>query len=195
MSTITIGTHNEFSSFNNVFIRQNFGVYEFPSIDAFLNGDNADEFYRSYSLVDDVTGDESAAAATFNTLQVGIYVQDEWTPSDKLTVTAGVRLDVPFILDDPNIHSSFNTTTLPAISAAYDVEGTRGGETPEGQLMVSPRIGLQYAASEKTNIRGGLGIFTSRIPFVWPGAMFNNNGLSIGHSGSAFRSRPSKATN
>jgi hypothetical protein len=29
-------------------------------------------------------------------------------------------------------------------------------------------------------IRGGLGIFTSRIPFVWPGAMFNNNGLTQG---------------
>jgi hypothetical protein len=25
-----------------------------------------------------------------------------------------------------------------------------------------------------------LGIFTSRIPFVWPGAIFNNNGLTVG---------------
>ncbi len=31
-----------------------------------------------------------------------------------------------------------------------------------------------------TVLRGGLGIFTSRIPFVWPGAMFNNNGLTVG---------------
>lgn len=178
--TITIGTHNEFSRFNNVFVRQNFGVYEFPSIDAFLGGANADEFYRSYSLVDDVTGDETAAAATFNALQLGLYVQDEWLPSDKLTITAGIRLDVPFLLDDPAIDPSFNTTTLPAISAAYDVEGAQGGAMPEGQLMVSPRVGLQYAASDKTNLRGGLGIFTSRIPFVWPGGAFNNNGLTVG---------------
>ncbi|WP_026211617.1 TonB-dependent receptor [Lewinella cohaerens] len=178
--TITIGTHNEFSSFNNVFVRQNFGVYEFSSIDAFLNGDNADEFYRSYSLVDDVTGDETSAAASFNALQLGVYIQDEWTPNDKLTLTAGIRLDVPILLDDPNIASDFNTTTLPAISAAYDIEGAEGGAMPEGQLMVSPRIGLQYVASDKTNLRGGIGIFTSRIPFVWPGGAYNNNGLTVG---------------
>ena len=29
-------------------------------------------------------------------------------------------------------------------------------------------------------LRGGAGIFTSRIPFVWPGAMFTNNGLTAG---------------
>ena len=34
--------------------------------------------------------------------------------------------------------------------------------------------------SRRSVLRGGIGIYTSRIPFVWPGAMFNNNGLTIG---------------
>lgn len=178
--TITIGTHNEFSSFRNLFIRQNYGVYEFSSIDAFLSGANADEFFRSYSLVDDVTGDDSEAAASFNALQLGLYIQDEWNASDKLTVTAGVRLDVPILLDDPSIHPSFNTTTLPVIADAYNLEGAIGGAMPEGQLMVSPRAGFQYTGSETTTLRGGLGIFTSRIPFVWPGGAFINNGVTVG---------------
>ena len=29
-------------------------------------------------------------------------------------------------------------------------------------------------------LRGGVGIFTSRIPLVWPGAAYNNNGLNLG---------------
>lgn len=178
--TLTFGTHNEFTSFNNLFIRENYGVYEFGSVDDFLNGENADRFFRSYSLVDDITGDESTAAANFSAMQLGFYVQDEWLVSNQLTVTAGVRLDIPVILDDPTISSNFNSTTLNTISAAYDLKGATGGTMPEGQLMISPRMGFQYNASQQTAIRGGLGIFTSRIPFVWPGGAFINNGLTVG---------------
>ena len=48
--------------------------------------------------------------------------------------------------------------------------------------MFSPRLGFSYALceSKEQRIRGGLGVFTSRIPFVWPAGMFNNNGLTIG---------------
>ena len=53
---------------------------------------------------------------------------------------------------------------------------------PEGQLMWSPRVGFNYDLSGNNSsvIRGGLGLFTSRIPFVWPGGAFINNGLTIG---------------
>src|SRR5690606_23195669 len=49
-------------------------------------------------------------------------------------------------------------------------------------IMFSPRLGFSYDLSKETQlvVRGGLGVFTSRIPFVWPGAMFNNNGLTQG---------------
>jgi len=29
-------------------------------------------------------------------------------------------------------------------------------------------------------VRGGIGIFTSRIPFVWPGGSYTNNGITTG---------------
>jgi hypothetical protein len=178
--TLTFGTHNEFSNFNNLFIRENYGSYRFASVDAFLDGEASTRFQRSYSLVDDLSGDASAAAATFNTMQLGFYVQDEWLVNDQLTLTGGVRLDIPVILDDPGIDPSFNTTTINTISQFYDLEGAQGGAMPEGQLMISPRLGFQYTASQQTAIRGGLGIFTSRIPFVWPGGGFVNNGVTIG---------------
>lgn len=177
--TLTIGTHNEIISFYNLFIRQNFGAYRFSSVQDFYDG-NAFNYDRSYSLVDELTGDGSAAAAEFGAAQFGIYIQDEWTVNNKFTLTGGLRLDMPILNDDPNIDPSFNTTTLPLLEAAYDLEGTVGGSAPSGQLMFSPRIGANYELSDKTTIRGGVGVFTSRVPFVWPGGMYTNNGITIG---------------
>ncbi len=179
--TLTFGTHNEFSSFYNLFIRQNYGSYDFDSLADFLNGAPATEYDRSFSGVDDKTGDGSAAAADFKSLQIGLYAQDEWAVNDQLTLTYGLRIDLPSLLDDPSSIDQFDTT-LAKVSQHYDIEGAQAGKAPEGQIMWSPRLGFNYdlAGDGKTILRGGLGIFTSRIPFVWPGGMFTNNGITVG---------------
>lgn len=181
--TFTFGTHNEFYSFNNVFIGQNYGTYRFASISDFINGVNAIEYDRSYSLIDEASGDATKAAADFNAMQLGVYVQDEWAISSRFTLSGGIRLDVPIISSDPKIDTHFNNVTLPVLRAAYPIANdVEAGQSPEGQLMLSPRLGFEYdvTGDRKTILRGGAGIFTSRVPFVWPGAIFTNNGLTIG---------------
>ena len=180
---ITVGTHNEFYSIYNLFIRQNFGVYFFDGLDDFLNDEPAYRYTRNYSLVDDITGGGSAAAADFSAIQLGLYVQDEWSVSRQFTLTAGLRIDLPIITSDPEEDTYFNQTALPQMQAAYDIaEGAKAGKAPDGQIMLSPRLGFSYdiTGNGLNTLRGGAGIFTSRIPFVWPGAMFNNNGLTQG---------------
>ncbi|NND34477.1 MAG: TonB-dependent receptor, partial [Saprospiraceae bacterium] len=119
--TITLGTHNEFYDIYNLFIAQNYGSYDFASVDAFLNNETPTDYDRSYSLVDNLTGDGSAAAADFKAMQLGFYGQDEWAVNNKLTLTAGLRLDIPIITTDPDIDPSFNSQTIPLVSAHYEV--------------------------------------------------------------------------
>jgi outer membrane receptor for ferrienterochelin and colicin len=180
---LTFGTHNEYGTFYNAFIGNAFGTYTFGDLNSFLNEQLATDYERSYSLVDDVSGDGTKAAADFKTLQLGLYAQDEITVNQKLKVSVGLRIDIPMFLDKPQEDTYFNNTVIPKIQAeGYDLKGARVGEVPKPQLMLSPRIGFNYdvTGEQTTQIRGGVGIFTSRIPYVWPGASFNNNGVLVG---------------
>lgn len=174
--TLTFGTHNEFYSIFNLFLRQNFGSYEFDSIDDFVNNERPSAYFRTYAI-------EGTGAADFNAMQLGLYAQDEWSVNTDFTLTFGLRLDVPFITSDPARDSYLENTALPAMQQRYDVANdAKVGEAPQGQMMLSPRFGFNYIFRDNLNmvVRGGAGVFTSRIPFVWPGAMFTNNGLTAG---------------
>ncbi|MDF1548226.1 MAG: TonB-dependent receptor [Bacteroidales bacterium] len=181
--TITLGTNNEFSHSYNLFIRQNFGKYYYNSLADFMNDASASRYDRYYSLVDNITGDGSKAASEFNMMQLGIYAQDEFEVNSKLKVTYGIRFDLPIFPTKPEEDVSFNTNTIPLLEAAgKDLMGARAGEMPKSQIMFSPRFGFNYDINgDKTfQVRGGIGIFTSRIPLVWPGGAYNNNGLTVG---------------
>lgn len=180
---ITIGTHNEFYKMENLFIAFNFGEYQYDSLDDFINDRGPGFFQRSYSLRDNISGDDSQAIASFGGAQVGAYVQDEIQVDDRLRVTIGLRADVPIFGDTPE-NRAFNSETIPLIEdAGYDLRGARTGQFIKPQLMLSPRLGFNYDLSgdQKTILRGGIGIFTSRVPLVWPGGAYNNFGLNVGY--------------
>lgn len=181
--TITIGTHNEYYDMYNLFIRQNFGSYQFNSISDFLNDAPGYQFDRTFSAVDNVTGDGSQAAAVFSALQLGFYAQDEIQVNDQLKVTAGLRVDIPMFLDDPKENKDFNDNVIPILEEhGWDTEGAKTGQMPDVAIMFNPRVGFNYdVKGDKTlQIRGGAGLFTSRIPYVWPGASFQNNAVMTG---------------
>ena len=183
--TFTFGTHNEFYSVYNLFVRQNYGSYEYDSLSQFLNDLPATQFDRSYSLVDDITGDGSAAGTEFSAMQLGFYMQDEWQATERLRITGGLRIDIPIFTDDTPENPDFNNNTVPLIEAEYGDDallGARTGAFVDPQVMFAPRLGFNWDATgdKKTQIRGGIGIFNSRIPLVWPGGAYNNNGSLVG---------------
>ncbi|MDK2910731.1 MAG: hypothetical protein PWR20_2299 [Bacteroidales bacterium] len=181
--TFTFGTHNEFYNIYNLFIRQNYGVYTYNSLDEFLNNDTAAQYDRTYSLTDGMTGDGSSAATKFKALQLGFYVQDEYQALNNLKLTFGARVDIPMFLTDPTVNEDFNTNIIPILEQnGWDLMGAKTGQMPKPQLLLSPRIGFNWDVfdNQQTQVRGGIGIFTSRIPYVWPGGVYNNNGMMLG---------------
>jgi len=186
--TITVGTNLELSSTYNLFIRKNFGEYRYNSIADFMTVGTATEvpahqYERGYSLVDDITGDGSAAAADFGMLQVGVYGQDEFQVSQDFKVTFGLRIDMPIFMDDSPVDANFNNNTIPQLEAAgWDMEGAKTGQMPKSSLMFSPRVGFNWDVNgdKSTQLRGGVGVFTSRLPLVWPGGSYTNSGVVIG---------------
>jgi len=181
--TFTFGTHNELYDMYNLFIRQNFGSYQFNSINDFLTDAPAYQYDRTFSAVDNITGDGSQAAAVFKALQLGFYAQDEIQVNEKLKVTAGLRFDIPMFLDTPRENKDFNDNVIPILEEnGWDTEGAKTGQMPDVAIMINPRAGFNYdVKGDKTlQIRGGAGLFTSRIPYVWPGASFQNNAVMTG---------------
>ncbi|MFB6099438.1 MAG: hypothetical protein ABEK84_10070, partial [Salinibacter sp.] len=145
-------------------------------------------YIHQYSLLDDNpqtkkfeqgVDDDTKLRSDFNSTKLGFFVQDKWQPLDRLNLTFGVRADLPKILTDPGAHPSANKEVLPAIrKAGYNLHGATAGKMPDWQVFWAPRFGFNYAFSEERNtqIRGGTGVFTSRLPQLWPGAAYLNNG-------------------
>lgn len=179
--TITIGTNNEFSSANNVFFGRNFGYYRFSNLNDFLTGQPANRFRRGYSLLGGL-GDNSEGAAEFDIFQFGLYVQDIVNVTDNFKFTMGARIDIPYWADGL-ANDDFNTRTVALLEAnGKDLKGARVGQGINANIHFSPRVGFNWdvKGDRSTQVRGGIGVFTSRLPLVWPGGAYNNNGLTAG---------------
>jgi hypothetical protein len=176
-NAFTVGVDYELSKSYNVFIRQNFGSYQFASLSDFLTEKAPIRYDRSFALLDQTTGDNTKSAASFYTGRGSAFINDEIRYTDNLTVNFGIRADYTKFLSTPieDMYFNFNTVKL------YDFNGARSGTIPDPKISISPRVGFTYKMpTENITIRGGLGMFTGRVPLVWPGGVFNNNGQSVG---------------
>ncbi len=167
-NTFTIGTHNEFFKFYNLFLNNYNGRWRFADLNAFY-ANNPKNFDVTYSA--DKTGNPLPAAA-FKASQLGFYVQDEIQVDPKLRITIGLRADLPIINSKPDYN--------------YAVDSTFGGKyntqnIPNKQLLWAPRVGFNYDAEGDRSIvlRGGVGVFTGRAPFVWISNQFVNTGVLL----------------
>jgi hypothetical protein len=163
--TITLGTHNEGFKFRNLFLNNGAGYYTFSSIGNFEAG-RATRVQSSY-----VTANNGES--NFKAAQLGFYAQDEYNPVENLRLTLGMRIDVPVFVDKPGNNEGVATQ----FGSQY-----RTSNTPNGQVLYSPRFGFNWDVKNdgKLQVRGGTGVFSGRVPFVWISNSYTNNGLIQG---------------
>lgn len=159
--TITVGTHNEFFSFENLFVQESYGAYRFTDLESFDAG-----IANQY----DLTFANGDPFARFDVTQLGFYAGDQWRVRDNLTLTYGLRVDAPLFPDEP--------ARNPLVEQVY---GFRTDEVPDGNYLFSPRIGFNWdvAGDGKQQLRGGVGIFAGRTPYVWLSNNYTGTGLEF----------------
>jgi len=110
----------------------------------------------------------------------GAYAQDVWRPRTNLSITAGLRFDVPVFENTAYNNANANALTFRDETGAavqYD-----SGKMPGANILWSPRFGFNYDVSGdlKTQIRGGSGVFTGQPLYVWISNQLGNTGVLQG---------------
>ncbi|MBI4535180.1 MAG: TonB-dependent receptor [Ignavibacteriae bacterium] len=175
--TVTLGAKLNFLSFRNLFIPDGFGQYAYNSIARFLQDlpPNGATGFSAYTHRYSATANP-LQEANWKANQYGFYLQDAWTASSMLSVTAGVRVDIPKYRTRPSYNKAVDDTLFAFTGVHY-----RTDTPPRTTPVVSPRIGFNLALDEERTgqIRGGAGIFSGRFPFVWVSNQFSNTGVDF----------------
>lgn len=162
---ITLGTHDELIQLEGK-DRSTFftgGTWGFESLDALEAGEPF-LFLRSVPG----PGRPEGQRGDLEVRQLGLYLQDQWAALPNLSLTAGVRFDVPFLADPP-VRNAMLADSL-GVSTAL---------TPSGHLLWSPRIGVNYDVGGRgtTFLRAGAGLFSGRPIYLYFSNVYESTGL------------------
>ena len=110
----------------------------------------------------------------------GLYFQDEFRAASNLRFTAGLRMDVPIFGETGFTNAQANGLTFRDENGNAVQYQTQ--KLPDANLLWSPRLGFNWDVNndQKTQIRGGTGVFTGRPAYVWISNQVGNNGVLTG---------------
>jgi hypothetical protein len=179
----TVGMHHELLHLINAKRAPSSGFWSFDSLDSLEQATPA-----AYER--DLPGPlaPQGPRADFPVRQLGFYFQDQWTPTSRLTLTAGVRLDVPYIPTAPPLNPELQSDL-----------GINTAVIPSGNVLWSPRLGVNFDLSGRgtTFLRSGVGLFAARPAYIWFREAYFDTGLQqlrlvcVGDATPAFTLDPS----
>lgn len=160
---VTFGTKNLFYRPINLFGQNSLGNWVFANLASLQAGTPT-----SYAVSAPSPTDPANGLATFGANLYSFYVQDAWQKSDRLVITAGVRLEKPHFNDTPPEN--------PSVLQNYG----RSTAAVPSRRTISPRFSFNWdvTGDQRNQLRGGLGYFAGTPPFVYLSNAFGNSGLS-----------------
>jgi hypothetical protein len=175
----TLGIAYETNAFRNGFAPNYYGGYQFRSIDDFIKSASGDltiipAFYRQqWSNYAEFPFAEMKGS-TFS-----FYGQDEITAAKGLKLTFGLRGDATSFpsFDEPK----YTNTYVPSLTFRDGIK-LETNKFPGTTVLWSPRFGFNWDVKDDktTQVRGGLGVFSGRVPYVWLSNQLSNNGVLFG---------------
>lgn len=162
--TITAGASYEYQRVGNAYMPGAAGSYIYNSLDDFLTDKAPIQFTYNYSLV---PGQDKVFSANLKVGTVSLYAQDEYNLSNRVKLTYGIRADKGIYLENPIENPQISALQL--LDANGDLTTYNSGSFPNSKVLLSPRVGFRASLLEDNSLvlRGGLGVFTGRIPYVY----------------------------
>lgn len=161
---LTFGVERKSQDNSNLFVFSSLGQYTFNNVDDFEAG-----FYDFYQLRIGSDPANPFPLSVWSWKQDSLFIQDNWTVNENLTVQYGLRFDKPSADGRPRFNQSFQ-----------DAFGfANNGVISNG--VIQPRFGFNYDMSDERymQLRGGVGIFTGQTPNVWLSNSFTNTGGDV----------------
>jgi hypothetical protein len=159
--TFSGGFDREESDFFNLFRATSYGIFDYASVADFV-ADRPAAFSRAFYVQGTPAADISAFSNT------GLFLQSKWEVTPRLTLTGGARTD---LVESPS--------RPPLNQALVNALGVRNDGNIDGVQTVSPRLAFNWSLDgERTmQIRGGLGHFVGRAPWVFISNAYGNTGV------------------
>ncbi len=188
--TITAGFSYEYYESENVFFPGAQSVYVYNSLADFYT--DANNYLANGNTVpsgvnlgrfqvrwNNVPGSEKPMQA-LKVNYFGLYGQDEIQVRPNFKATIGLRVDVP-VFGETALRNE-DVEAMNFRNPAGETVKFRTDQLPEPNLLWSPRLGFNWDVfnDQKTQVRGGTGIFTGRPAYVWVSNQVGNNGMLTG---------------
>ncbi|HNJ94933.1 MAG TPA: carboxypeptidase regulatory-like domain-containing protein [Ferruginibacter sp.] len=173
--TATIGGNYEYQYVGNMFMPASQSYYAFGSLEEFMTP-NAHPIGYAYTF-SRIAGKETVYSAEMKIGQLGLYVQDEININPRLKLTLGVRADRPIYPTQPLENPAITALSFPDRYGKPTNYST--GKWPKAIWYWAPRFDVRWDMNGDKSmiVRGGSGVYTGRIPFVYLTNMPTNSGM------------------
>ena len=162
--TVTTGVQSQLLHVYDNFFLGRWGAWTFANVDSFAKG-----VAQRYEVAVPLAARPEGPVADANPYQIAGYLQDRWHLAPRVTLTAGARIDVPF-LGSP--------AQNPALLADAALGNIDTHQLPSGNAVFSPRVGAAVDLGSKRDwlVRGGAGGFAGHPPYIYVASAFANTG-------------------